>query len=54
MVICTRQCWSFQVFGEKIEADESYFGARRVRGKRARGAYGKAISLAALTTRQGA
>ena len=27
----------------EIEMDESYFGARRVRGKKGRGAYGKTI-----------
>ena len=27
----------------EIEMDESYFGARRIRGKRGRGAYGKTI-----------
>ena len=27
----------------EIEMDESYFGARRIRGKRGRGAYGKII-----------
>jgi len=31
-----------------IEADESYFGARRVRGKRGRGASGKTIVLGLL------
>ena len=30
-------------FGGTIEVDESYFGARRVRGKRGRGASGKTI-----------
>ena len=30
-------------FGGEIELDESYFGARRVRGKRGRGARGKTI-----------
>ena len=30
----------------QIEVDESYFGARRVRGKRGRGARGKTIVLA--------
>ncbi len=30
-------------FGGVIEVDESFFGARRVRGKRGRGAYGKTI-----------
>jgi len=30
-------------FGGEVELDESYFGARRVRGKRGRGARGKTI-----------
>ena len=39
--IATRQLFlSGQVSGE-IELDESYFGAKRVRGKRGRGAAGK-------------
>lgn len=29
------------MFGGEIKVDESYFGARRVKGKRGRGAYGK-------------
>ena len=32
----------------EIEVDESYFGARRVRGKRGRGAYGKTIVFGLL------
>lgn len=35
-------CEAEPVFGE-IEADESYFGARRVKGARGRGARGKTI-----------
>ncbi len=31
-----------------VEVDESYFGARRVRGKRGRGAYGKTIVFGVL------
>jgi transposase len=31
-----------------VEVDESYFGARRVRGKRSRGAYGKTIVFGLL------
>ena len=31
-----------------VEVDESYFGARRVRGKRGRGAYGKTIVFGGL------
>ena len=30
-------------FSGEVEVDESYFGARRVKGKRGRGAYGKTI-----------
>ena len=29
----------------EIEVDESYFGARRTRGKRGRGSYGKHLHL---------
>jgi hypothetical protein len=32
----------------QIEVDESYFGARRVRGKRVRGARGKTIVFGLL------
>ena len=32
----------------RIEVDESYFGARRVRGKRGRGALGKTIVFGLL------
>ena len=32
----------------EIEVDESYFGARRVKGKRGRGAYGKTIVFGLL------
>jgi transposase-like protein len=35
-------------FQGEIEVDESYFGARRVRGKRGRGAYGKTIVVGLL------
>jgi len=34
--------------GGEVEADESYFGARRVRGKRGRGASGKTIVFGLL------
>ena len=37
---------------DAVEVDESYFGARRVRGKRGRGAYGKTIVFGRLK-RQG-
>ena len=37
-------CEQNSLFKEgQIEMDESYFGARRVRGKKGRGAYGKTI-----------
>jgi len=39
-------------FGGEIEVDESYFGPRRVRGKRGRGASGK-IPVVGLLKRQG-
>ncbi len=34
-------CESESPFAGEIELDESYFGAKRIRGKRGRGAYGK-------------
>lgn len=37
--VCERQ----SPFGGEVEVDESYFGARRIKGKRGRGAYGKTI-----------
>ena len=30
-------------FSGEVEVDESFFGARRIKGKRGRGAYGKTI-----------
>jgi transposase-like protein len=36
-------CEKESPFGGEIEVDESYFGAKRVRGKRGRGSYGKTI-----------
>jgi len=36
-------CESESPFTGEVELDESYFGAKRVRGKRGRGAYGKTI-----------
>lgn len=36
-------CQRESPFGGEVELDESYFGARRVRGKRGRGARGKTI-----------
>ena len=41
-------CDSNSPFIGDIELDESYFGARRVRGKRGRGAYGKTIVFGLL------
>ena len=35
-------------FGGEVEIDESYFGARRVRGKRGRGASGKILAIGIL------
>jgi transposase len=37
------ECERQSPFGGEVEVDESYFGARRVRGKRGRGACGKTI-----------
>jgi transposase len=37
--ICERE----SPFGGEVEVDESYFGARRRKGKRGRGAYGKTV-----------
>ena len=39
-------CEQSSPFHGEIEVDESYFGARRIRGKRGRGAYGKTPVLA--------
>ncbi len=36
-------CESKSPFAGEIELDESYFGAKRIRGRRGRGAYGKTI-----------
>jgi transposase len=36
-------CESESPFSGEVEVDESFFGARRVKGKRGRGAYGKTI-----------
>ena len=36
-------CDSCSPFSGEVEVDESFFGARRVKGKRGRGAYGKTI-----------
>ncbi len=37
------ECERQSPFGGEVEVDESYFGARRVRGKRGRGASGKTV-----------
>lgn len=37
------ECERQSPFGGEVEVDESYFGARRVRGKRGRGAAGKTV-----------
>lgn len=36
-------CEAHSPFGGEVEVDESYFGARRLKGRRGRGAYGKTI-----------
>ena len=36
-------CQTQSPFIGEVEVDESYFGARRIKGKRGRGAYGKTI-----------
>ena len=36
-------CEGQSPFGGGVEVDEFYFGARRIKGKRGRGAYGKTI-----------
>ena len=41
-------CESGSPLNGEIEVDESYFGARRVKGKRGRGAYGKTIVFGLL------
>ena len=42
------QCEQISPFNGVVELDESYFGARRVRGKRGRGASGKTIVFGLL------
>ena len=42
-VRAAEECEPQSPFGGEVEVDESYFGARRVRGKRGRGASGKTI-----------
>ncbi len=41
-------CDNESPFDGEIEVDESYFGAKRIRGKRGRGAYGKTIVFGLL------
>src|SRR5918997_3417914 len=41
--VIAEHCQRESPFGGEVELDESYFGARRVRGKRGRGARGKTI-----------
>ena len=41
-------CMTQSPFCGEIEADESYFGAKRIRGKRGRGAGGKTIVFGLL------
>jgi len=40
-VLISQECENISKFSGEIEIDESYFGAKRVRGKRGRGASGK-------------
>ncbi len=39
----SEHCTTQSPFSGEVEVDESYFGARRVKGKRGRGAFGKTI-----------
>ncbi len=39
------RCYKSTPFKGEVELDESYFGAKRQKGKRGRGAYGKTIVL---------
>ena len=49
MRICIAEyCELSSPFLGEIEVDESYFGARRIKGKRGRGAYGKTIVFGLL------
>ena len=40
-ILISKECEKISKFSGEIEIDESYFGAKRVRGKRGRGASGK-------------
>ena len=42
------QCEEISPFNSIVELDESYFGARHIRGKRGRGASGKILYLVCL------
>ena len=44
----SRECEKHSPFAGELEADESYFGPRRVRGRRGRGAGGKTIVFGLL------
>src|SRR5256714_14302659 len=44
----SEECERASPFAGEVEVDESYFGARRVRGKRGRGASGKTIVFGLL------
>ena len=39
--LMSKECEKISKFSGEIEIDESYFGAKRIRGKRGRGASGK-------------
>ena len=41
-------CESSSPFSGEVKVDESYFGARRIKGKRGRGAYGKTVVFGLL------
>ena len=43
-----QQCAAQSPFSGELEADESYFGPKRIRGKRGRGAGGKTIVFGLL------
>ena len=48
----SKECEKISKFSGEIEIDESYFGAKRVRGKRGRGAANKTpvLNFASLIT----
>ena len=47
--LIARFCEQDSPVSGQVEVDESFFGARRVTGKRGRGAYGKTIVFGLLT-----